>query len=402
MLRVLTLSTLFPDSLRPRFGGFVARQTQALAAGEGVEVEVVAPVGLPLWPLRLHPRYRALAALPEQERWEGLTVHRPRFGLLPGFRPERNGRAMAKALLPDLRRLRKSFAFDVIDAEFFWPDGVAAMHLSRALGVPFSIKARGSDIHHWGAQPKVAAQMVAAAEAAGGLLAVSAALKASMVALGMPEAKIRVHYTGIDLERFSPVDKAAAKVALGVAGPLLVSIGALIPLKGHRLVLEALSALPGATLMLAGDGPERGALEALARTLGVAERVRFLRNIPHDALAGLLAAADAMVLPSEREGLANAWVEALACGTPLVITDVGGAREVVDRPEAGRIVEREPLAIAAAVRELIDHPPAPLAVRAAAERFSWKKNGAELAAHLASVASGDRHQGGGDPPFFAA
>jgi teichuronic acid biosynthesis glycosyltransferase TuaC len=352
--------------------------------------------------LRLHPRYRASAALPAQEQWEGLKVHRPRFGLLPGFRPERNGRAMARALLPGLRRLRKSFEFDVIDAEFFWPDGVAAMHLSKALGVPFSVRARGSDIHYWGARPRVAAQMVAAAEAAGGLLAVSAALKGSMAALGMPQEKIRVHYTGIDAERFRVADKASAKAALGVSGPLLVSVGALIPLKGQRLVLEALQALPGATLMLAGDGPERGALEALAGKLGVAERVRFLRNIPHDELSGLLGAADAMVLPSEREGLANAWVEALACGTPLVISDAGGAREVVDRPEAGRIVAREPFAIAAAVRDLIDHPPAPLAVRAAAARFSWERNAAELHAHLARVASGDRHQGGGDPAFFAA
>ena len=390
MLRVLTLSTLFPDAARPGFGGFVARQTLALAAREGVEVEVMAPVGMPPWPLRLHPRYRAAAVLPERDLWEGLTVHRPRFPLLPGFAPERNGRAMARALLPVLRRLREGFAFDVIDAEFFWPDGVAAMHLSEALGVPFSVKARGSDVHYWGAEPKVAAQLVEAAKAAGGLLAVSAALKGSMAALGMPEEKIRVHYTGIDLDRFRVVDKAAAKAALGVEGPLLVSVGALIPLKGHRLVLEALAALPGVTLALAGDGPERGALEALARALGLRDRVRFLGNIPHGALAAWLGAADAMVLVSEREGLANAWVEALACGSPVVISNVGGAREVVDRPEAGRIVAREPEAIAAAVRELLGDPPAPLAVRAAAERFSWERNGAELHGHLAGVVGSPR------------
>jgi glycosyltransferase involved in cell wall biosynthesis len=164
----------------------------------------------------------------------------------------------------------------------------------------------------------------------------------------------------------------------------------LIPLKGQRLAIEALAELPGATLILVGDGPERGELERLAASLGVSRRVRFLGNRPHDELPGLLAAADAMVLPSEREGLANVWVEALACGTPLVIGDVGGAREVVDRLEAGRLVVREPKAIAAAVRELLASPPDPARVRAAAERFSWKENGETLLAHLAAV-SAQRH-----------
>ena len=94
-----------------------------------------------------------------------------------------------------------------------------------------------------------------------------------------------------------------------------------------------------------------------------------------------------MVLPSEREGLANAWLEALGCGVPLVIPDVGGAREVLDRPEAGRIAPRDPAAIAAAVRDILHHPPEPLAVRAAAARFSWAANGEALHAHLARIAA---------------
>jgi glycosyltransferase involved in cell wall biosynthesis len=381
MLRVLTLATLFPDSRRAGFGRFVLRQTQALAAREGVSVEVVSPVGLPPWPLRLHPHYGSRAHLPAHEAFEGLTVHRPRFRVLPLLGEAGAAKALARAVLP----LARSLQPDVIDAEFFWPDGVAAMHLAAALGVPFSVKARGSDIAYWGGQPKVRAQMLEAADAAGGLLAVSAALKGEMVALGMAAEKIAIHYTGIDLDRFRPGDKAAAKARLGVDGPLLVSVGALVPVKGQALAIAALAGLPDATLILAGGGPERARLEAEARRLGVAGRVRFAGAIPHGGLPALLEAADAMVLPSEREGLANAWVEALACGVPVVIPDVGGAREVVDRVEAGRIVAREPRTIAAAVREILAAPPAPDAVRAAAERFSWTANGAALHAHLAAL-----------------
>jgi glycosyltransferase involved in cell wall biosynthesis len=378
MLHVLTLSTLFPSGVRPTLGGFVERQTQALAGRDDVSVEVVAPVGMPLWPLSRHPHYAPLAGLPRAETRGGLVVHRPHYRVWPRLGQAGTPRRMADALLPVLREIRTRFPFDVIDAEFFWPDGPAAMQLAAALGVPFSIKARGSDIHVWGERPGIAEQIVEAGRAAQGMLAVSAALKRDMAALGLPEEKIRVHLTGIDLDRFRPVDRAGAKAALGIAGPLLVTAGALLERKGQDLAIAALEELPGATLILVGDGPDRARLEGLAR--GAA--VRFLGNRPHDELPGLLAAADVMVLPTASEGLANVWVEALACGTPVVTTDVGGAREAIDRPEAGRLAPRDPAAIAAAVRELLADPPDPGAVRKAAEKFSWDRNGAELAAHL--------------------
>jgi len=382
MLRVLTLATLFPDAGRPDFGRFVLRQTQALAARDGVEVIVAAPVGLPPWPLSLHPHYASRRRLAERETFEGLEVHRPRFRVLPRVGEAGAARALARAMLP----LAEALKPNVLDAEFFWPDGVAAMHVARALGIPFSIKARGSDIAYWGTRSGILPQMLAAAEAADELLAVSAALKTDMAALGMPGEKIAVHHTGIDLDRFRPADKAAAKMRLGIEGPLLVSVGALVPVKGQALAIAALAALPGATLILAGEGPERARLEHEARRQGVAERVRFAGAVPHGALPPLLQAADAMVLPSEREGLANAWVEALACGVPLVVPDVGGAREVLDRPEAGRIAARDPRAIAAAVDAVLAAAPDAERVRAAAARFSWEANGAAMHAHLARIA----------------
>jgi glycosyltransferase involved in cell wall biosynthesis len=387
MLRVLTLSTLFPNAAEPVLGVFVERQTLGLAARPEVELEVVAPVGLPRWPLSLHPHYAARARLPLEEEHKGLRVHRPRYPVWPGFGQARTPAAMADALLPLLRRIRARFPFDVIDAEFFWPDGPAAMRLAAALGVPFSIKARGADIHHWGTRPDTSGQVLAAGRAADGLLAVSAAMKRSMAGLGLPEERIRVHYTGVDMERFRPADRAAAKRTLGVAGPLLVTAGALIPRKGQKHALAALQLVPGATLILIGDGPDRAELEAIVRREGLSGRVRFLGRRPHEELPALLAAADVTLLPSASEGLANVWVESLACGTPVVTTDVGGAREVIDRPEAGRLVPLDPAALAGAVRELLAVPPAPEEVRCAAARFGWERNGEELFAHLDAIAA---------------
>ena len=382
MLRVLTLATLFPHGLRPTLGVFVERQTRALAAQPGVEVQVVAPVGLPAWPLALHPHYAPLRTLPRSETWNGLQVHRPRYRVWPKLGVAGTARRMAAALLPVLRKLRADFPFDVIDAEFFWPDGPAAILLGEKLGVPVSIKARGSDIHVWGARPGVGRQVVAAGQAADGMLAVSGALRDDMAALGMPPERIRVHHTGIDLDAFTPVDRAAARATLGVSGPLLVTAGGLLARKGQDLAIEALKAIPGATLILVGDGPDRARFEQLAGGLPV----RFLGVRPHAELPAVLAAADVMVLPTVSEGLANVWIEALACGTPVVTSDVGGAREVFDDPAFGRLVPREPAAIAGAVNALLADPPAQEAVRKGALRFSWEKNGAELAAHLKGLA----------------
>ncbi|MBW0007564.1 MAG: glycosyltransferase [Sphingomonas sp.] len=390
MLRVLTLSTLFPNALQPNLGVFVERQTRGLAALPGVVLEAVSPVGLPPFPLSLHPHYAPRRALPGEEAWEGLRVHRPRYSPRP---VRRQPEAIARAVLP----IARAFRPDVIDAQFFWPDGPAAMHLARALGVPFSIKARGADIHHWGGIPAVAHQLLEAARAAGGLLAVSAALEADMVALGMPAEKIAVHYTGVDLDRFRPAaDRAQAKAALGVEGPLVVTAGALIPRKRPALVLEVAARVPEASFLLVGEGPERAILERRA-----GPNVRFLGARPHGDLPALLAAADVMLLPSRSEGLANVWVEALACGTPIVITAAGGAREVVRHAASGRIVAADADALAGAVRDILASPPKVAAVRRDAEEFSWERNAAELFDHLSRV-SAERHQGCHDPAFLAA
>lgn len=384
MLRVLTLSTLFPDATRPNFGVFVERQTLGLAAHPQVELKAVAPIGLPPWPLLHHRHYRALAAVPRRETWKGLEVIRPRFLALPGTAGRFHPAMLRRALLPVLDQLRDAFRFDVIDASFFFPDGPAAVALGRRYGVPVSIKARGGDIHWWGRAPATAAPLRQAAHQADGLLAVSAAMADDMMALGMPRPT--VHHTGVDLDRFAPAaDRGAAKAALGVTGPLLLSVGALIPRKGHELVIDTMARLPGVTLAIAGQGPAMAALAARAAALGVGDRIRLLGAVPHAELPRWYAAADVMALASTSEGLANAWVEALACGTPLVIPDAGGAREVVTDADAGRIAARTPQAFADAITALLAAPPAASAVRRHAERFTWAANTAALFAHLSGL-----------------
>jgi glycosyltransferase involved in cell wall biosynthesis len=381
-MRILTLATLFPNAARPNFGIFVERQTATLAAREGVEVVVVSPQNLPPWPFSQHPRYRAIAALPVRETWRGLDVYRPRFLHVPGIGAQWQPKLMVRAILPLVEHLHREKPFDLIDAEFFYPDGPAARMIARRLGIPYSVKARGADIHHWGTVPATRGMVLDAGRDAAGLLAVSAALKADMAALGMPPGKIAVHYTGCDQDRFCPQDGTALRAELGITGAMLICVGALIARKRQHLAIEALTMLPDATLVLAGAGEEELRYRALAATLGVGERVIFAGSLPHDALPRWLAAADVMVLPSRSEGLANAWVEALACGTPIVICDAGGALELLTDPVAGAIAQATPEALAAAIQGVLATPRDRSQVRNTVAQFTWTRNAAEVHDHF--------------------
>jgi teichuronic acid biosynthesis glycosyltransferase TuaC len=387
-LRVLSLSTLYPHDQAPNFGVFVERQMQAVMKRGDVDLVLISPQGIPPFPLGLHPRYAALKDLPAVELRGGVQVLRPRFTLIPGIGARLNAGAEARAVLPLAKRLHAEAPFDLIDAQFFYPDGPAAVQIGKALGLPVSIKARGADIHHWGKDPATAKQVLAAGQAAQGLLAVSQGLADDMAALGIDQGKITLHRTGLDADLFRPYDRKMCRDQLGLPRdvPVLATVGALIPRKGQKFAIEALALLPDAILLLAGKGADEAALKSMAERLGVAERVRFLGAVPHGELPIVLNAADVFVLPTASEGLANAWVEALACGTPVVTTPIPGAQELITDPTLGRLVPRDGAAIAAAVHELLTAALDPEVVRVGAANFSWTANAAALVDHWRKLA----------------
>ncbi|MEM6475333.1 MAG: glycosyltransferase [Pseudomonadota bacterium] len=397
MKHVLSLSTLYPNAVNPRFGTFVARSLEALAK-RGAEkgdwrVTVVNPIGLS--PI-VFGRYRALSELAPVDSENGIEVHRPRFTLIPKIGARRNAMSIAKSVIPMAKAIHSKTPIDVIDAEFFFPDGPAAALVARELGVPFSIKARGSDISYWSDFDFAREQIMLAASEADGLLAVSQALAREMAGMGMDADKITVHYTGLDRDRFRPLGHTQLRAqlsreldfAIPDRAPLLTCVGALIDRKGQDIVIRALPALPEARLLLVGKGDFERQLRDLAKELGVSDRVHFAGSVDHDLMPLILSAADAMVLPTVSEGLANAWVESLACGTPVITTDVGGARELITNDTAGRLVERTPDAVIAAIQAILNDPPLPQDVAALADRFSWDNNAAELAAHFERLTAG--------------
>lgn len=373
-LRLLVFTTLYPHAGLPTAGVFVENRLRHLVSTGRVTATVLAPV--PWFPSR-SPRFGAwarFAEAPAQERRHGLRVLHPRYPVLPrlgmnlapAFLYAAARRAVARLLAADER-------FDLIDSHYLYPDGVAAVRLGRRFGLPVVMTARGSDVTQLPDHPVPRRLIQQAMRDADGMISVSAGLKRAMVALGADPARVTVLRNGVDLDMFRPpADRAALRRGLGIGGPTLLSVGHLIERKGQHHTIAALTDLPGWTLLLVGEGPERGRLEALAATRGVADRVRFMGSQPHAALTGFYGAADISVLASSREGWANVLLESMACGTPVVASRIPGNDEVVAERSAGLIVDANtPDGFADGVRALWADAPDRGAVRRYAEGFSW-------------------------------
>ncbi len=343
---LVVLSTLFPHPGQPNAGVFIRERMFRVA--EALPLVVVAP--LPWFPLQgvirlFRPHFRPRA--PRHERQQGVDVYHPRFFSVPGLFKSWDGLFMAWGSYRLLARLRRQDACDIIDAHFAYPDGYAATLLGKWFKVPVTITLRGTEVP-LAKEPARRQRMMRALARADRIFSVATSLKRHVVSLGAEADKIRVVGNGVDSAKFSPMEKAEARGALGLPAdiPLLISVGGLVERKGFHRVIELLPALrrefPGLRYLVVGgasaEGDWRVQLEAQVARLGLKDAVHFLGTLPPERLRLPLSAADVFVLATRNEGWANVLLEAMACGLPVVTTDVGGNREVVCDERLGSVV----------------------------------------------------------------
>lgn len=350
-MKILTLTALFPNNVWPTQGVFIKERMRAVAQLEGIAVRVVAPV--PYYPpvkLGCRQDYRRVA---KEEVIDGMTVTHPRYLMTPKVGMSLYGLSLGLSVLPHIRKIQRSFDFDVIDSHFLYPDGFAAVLLGKLLGKPVTISARGSDVNVYKDLSLIPYLLRFALRRADRVIAVSQALATTIQGLGIPSEKLVVVPNGVDQTRFYRESQAEARGRLGLgAGQIVLSIGHLTANKGFDVLIRALGLLQKkhpdrrVTLVLVGEGPKRNELEALAVALGLADRVQFVGVLPHDRLRAWYNAADVFCLASEREGWPNVVTEALACGTPVVATQAGGIPEIVHAPHLGMLTDRTPQAFA--------------------------------------------------------
>ncbi len=355
---LVVFSALFPSAARPGAGLFIRERMFRVAQHR--PLAVVSPQ--PWFPGQslirtFRPGYRPQA--PALEIQSGIRVYHPRYLAIPGLLRQFDGWSMALASHGLLRRLKAQGA-QLIDAHFAYPDGEAATRLGRWLGLPVTITLRGTEVPH-SRNPALRPRLVRTLKAASRVFSVSDSLRRLALELGTPAERTEVVGNGIDIGRFQPVDRAAARqrFKLPMDAKILVSVGALVERKGMHRVIDRLPALierhPELHYLIVGgaspEGNNRAELEAQVARLGLADRVHFAGALPPDELKWALSAADVFVLATSNEGWANVFLEAMACGLPVVTTDVGGNAEVVCRRELGTIV---PFGDAGALQRALD------------------------------------------------
>lgn len=344
--RIVVFSSLFPNVSQPNAGIFI--RERMFRVGETLPLKVVAPV--PWFPFQKllrtwKPHFRPDA--PALEVQDGVEVFHPRFFSVPSIFKSLDGLFMALGSLPILWRLKREFDFQIIDAHFAYPDGYAATLLGRWFKVPVTITLRGTEARLC-QNSRSRLLMFKALSRASRIFAVADALKRTAIDIGIPESKIRVVGNGVDTHKFQPIPREVARQQLGlpIDGAMLVSVGGLCERKGFHRVIECLpdlkKAFPDLRYLIVGGASAEGdwsdRLKRQVVELGLSETVHFLGPMPSDRIKIPLSAGDIFVLATRNEGWANVFLEAMACGLPVVTTDVGGNREVICKEELGKLV----------------------------------------------------------------
>lgn len=384
-MRVLTVTSLFPNAVSPLLGTFVYQRVAHFAKRERHTVQVVAPVPyFPLWvPMS---RWSAFGRVPRKEQIGSLTVYHPRYPQMPKISMLFHGLLIFLGCLRLVCRLHREQKFDCIDAHYVFPDGLAAVLLGKWLGIPVVISARGSDIDLFPSFRLIRPQICWTLRHADGLVAVSRALGQKMLDLGA--SCVEVIGNGIEAQSFYPVPRDLARVRahLPQAAKIILSVAALVPCKGHRLLLTAYAEVAKSysdlLLVLVGGGELRHELTQQIRDLHLEDRVVMAGKIPNNELKFWYSAADVSCLASSREGMPNVLLEALACGTPLVATNVGGVPEVITSSEIGILVEENASALADALNAALQKSWDRKAIAHHGHQRTWDSVAAEVERYL--------------------
>ncbi len=391
---LIVFSSLFPSSVQPAAGLFI--RERMFRVGRQLPLVVVSP--RPWFPgqglIRLfRPHYRPMPARLETQ--SGFEVHFPRFLAIPGLFRGLDSLFMALGSYFTLRRLRAR-GHNLIDAHFAYPDGHAATKLGRWLGLPVTVTLRGTEMPQ-SRNPALVPKLKEVFRDADRIITVSDSLRRLALSLGLAEERGQVVGNGVDADKFAPVSRqeARARYRLAENAKVLVTVGGLVERKGFHRVIACLPELLKSHadlhyLVVGGPCPEGDMSQALkdqATALGLGDRVHFLGAIPPEGLKWPLSAADVFVLSTRNEGWANVILEAMACGLPVVASDVGGNAEVVCRPELGEIV---PFDDQAALTEALDRALARAwndnAILAYARDNHWDKRVEDLTALFHRVA----------------
>lgn len=346
-MKILVLTSVFPNSKQPTLGVFIRERMFRVA--KHCKIKVIAPV--PWFPFVRYIKKDYRPRVPYLEVQDGIEVYHPRFFNIPKFFKFMDGFFFFISSIFTVWKVRKRFRFDIIDSHFVYPDGFGAVLLGKLFKKPVIITVRESTISRILNNPLLKSQVKYAFKKAIKLFTVCSELKKAVKRIGIPEEKIVVISNGVDIKKFSPMQKERARRELGLPmeEKIIISVGWLIERKGFHRVISILpkikKVIPDIMYVIVGGASVEGNFEQVLRRmvkeLGLDKNVIFAGPQPHDKLYKWLSASDVFCLATSNEGWANVFLEAMACGLPVVTTKVGGNGEVVSSEDYGMLFNLE-------------------------------------------------------------
>jgi glycosyltransferase involved in cell wall biosynthesis len=344
-MKILFISNLFPESDHPVRGLANATLLHCLHNEFGVDVRVISPRSVFPPPPERRKHSQAVARKID-------LAFRPKFpnvGYIPRFGSRWNDGLMTRNLRAWLFEAVEEFQPDLILGSWLYPDGCAISRICRRLQIPVILISQGTDTHQYLSDPIRKSKIVSAIAESRGVICRSADLGDRLRSAGVPGDKIQVIYNGIDPGTFYPRERLAARRELGIdeSPPVLLFVGNLLPVKNPLLLIQAhadlntrrgAGGLPPAQLKLIGEGPLLKEIFKKTALLQTSAEVSHLGRLSPDQVAKWMGASNVLCLSSHNEGFPNVILEAMACGLPIVSTDVGGVHEKVKGPPHGFLV----------------------------------------------------------------
>lgn len=384
-MKLQIITNLFPLPWEPDRASFNRQQFARLACRHETRITVVVA-----WLDAVRNR----SGTSDSSQLNGMEVSYLRYFQVPGFLRASYSLTLFMALLFQARKIRR-FAPDCLLLSWAYPDAVAGTLLGRLLKIPVVIKVHGSDINIHGRYPSRARQIAWSMSSAQAVISVSRDLAGKLEKLGVDSNRIHVVYNGIDHAVFHPRDKQAARRQLGLdpGRKPVVFVGNLKKEKGCRELLDAFTHVagnaPDADLYFIGNGSEARLLQETASRAGLESRIRLVGGIEHAAVATWFNASHVVALPSYNEGVPNVLLEAMACGTPVVATKVGGIPEIVQDSSGILVTAQDSDALESALAESLVRQWDAGVIRQTVREFSWDANCQQVTGILAAVAAKD-------------
>ena len=346
-MRLVVVTTYFPNSCDPQRAVFVKNLVTAIE--KKCEVTVVSPVPFAP-PIGFRKDWSCLARVERQEIIDRIEILHPRYIVIPKLELFSGGSYMLSIVRPLWELKQKIGKSMVVHAHCAYPDGVGVAIAAKLLRVPYIISAHGSDINVSVKTRTLRWQIRWALRNAAAVIGVSSAICKRIAELADKQLERLVHVpcAGYDPQQFFPKDRAKARANIGLAyaGGFVLFVGNLVKIKGVEVLLRAWSRLQKGgklssadRLVIVGDGPLRNSLEKQAKELCQTGTVIFAGSVPHVAIADWMNAANLLCLSSFNEGTPNVIVEALACGVPVISSNVGGIPEVIRDGDNGLMVQ---------------------------------------------------------------